>query len=33
MKKKRVAVNDLMQQDYAYFLTQPIGRNFDPDQG
>jgi len=31
MKKKRVAVNDLMQQDYVYSLSQPVGRNFDPD--
>lgn len=28
MKKKRVAVNDLMQRDYVYFLVQPAGRNF-----
>jgi hypothetical protein len=27
---KRVIVNDLMQQDYVYFLTEPPGRNFDP---
>lgn len=27
---KRVIVNDLMQQDYTYFLTEPAGRNFDP---
>lgn len=27
----RVVVNDLMQQDYSYFLTEPIGRNFHPD--
>ena len=30
MKKKRVAVNDLMQQGYIYFLKEPLGRNFDP---
>ena len=29
MKRKRVAVNDLMQQDYVYFLVEPAGRNFD----
>lgn len=29
--KKRVVVNDLMQQGYSYFLTEPIGKNFDPD--
>ncbi len=27
----RVEVNDLMQQDYVYFLTEPIGRNFHSD--
>src|ERR1044072_6093747 len=31
MKPKRVVVNDLMQQDYAYFLTEPAGKNFHPD--
>jgi hypothetical protein len=30
MKRKRVAVNDLMQQGYVYFLTQPAGKNFHP---
>jgi hypothetical protein len=30
LKPKRVAVNDLMQQDYVYFLTQPAGKNFHP---
>jgi hypothetical protein len=29
--KKKVVVNDLMQQGYTYFLTQPVGRNFDKD--
>ncbi len=29
--KKKVLVNDLMQQGYVYFLTEPIGKNFDPD--
>lgn len=28
MKKQKVIVNDLMQQDYVYFLTEPAGRNF-----
>ncbi|MCF6149236.1 MAG: hypothetical protein E3K37_11335 [Candidatus Kuenenia sp.] len=28
MRKKRVKVNDLMQKDYTYFLTEPMGRNF-----
>ena len=31
MKPKRIEVDELMQQDYAYFLTEPIGRNFHPD--
>ena len=31
MKKKRVAVSDLMQRGYVYFLVTPAGRNFDPD--
>jgi hypothetical protein len=30
MRRKRVAVDDLMQQDYVYFLTEPAGRNFHP---
>ncbi len=29
--RKRVVVNDLMQQDYIYYLVEPIGKNFDPD--
>lgn len=28
MKKKEIIVNDLMQKDYHYFLTEPIGKNF-----
>ena len=28
---KKVIVNDLMQQDYVYFLVEPIGKNFDPE--
>ena len=31
MKKRRVVVNDLMQQKYVYFLTEPAGKNFHPD--
>jgi hypothetical protein len=30
MKKKRIVVNDLMQGGYSYYLTEPIGKNFDP---
>ena len=29
--KKLVTVNDLMQKGYQYQLTEPVGRNFDPD--
>ena len=29
--KKRVVVNDLMQKNYSYFLTEPIGKNFRED--
>jgi hypothetical protein len=31
MRKKRIVVNDLMQTDFVYFLTEPMGRNFHPD--
>src|SRR4051794_28390547 len=31
MKIREVTVNDLMQQDYVYRLTEPPGRNFHPD--
>jgi hypothetical protein len=31
MKKIRVVVNDLMQKNYVYFLTEPAGGNFHPD--
>lgn len=31
MRKKRVVVNDLMQSGYTYYLTEPVGKNFDPD--
>ncbi|MBD3328654.1 hypothetical protein GF340_05125 [Candidatus Peregrinibacteria bacterium] len=28
MKAKKVSVNDLMQQGYSYYLTEPEGKNF-----
>ncbi len=28
---KKVVVNDLMQKNYVYFLTEPMGKNFHPD--
>jgi hypothetical protein len=28
--RARVVVNDTMQQDYVYYRTEPIGRNFHP---
>lgn len=28
---KKVIVNDIMQKDYQYFLTEPVGKNFDPE--
>jgi len=28
--KKKIIVNDLMQKNYVYFLTESIGKNFDP---
>lgn len=33
MRKRKVAVkvNDLMQRGYVYYLTEPGGKNFDPD--
>ncbi len=31
LRKKQVIVNDKMQKNYRYFLTEPIGKNFDPD--
>ena len=31
MKKIRICVNDLMQANYVYFLTEPMGVNFHPD--
>lgn len=30
MKKKTIRVNDLMQKNYKYELTEPMGKNFDP---
>ena len=27
---KKVIVNDIMQKDYEYYLSSPIGKNFDP---
>lgn len=29
--KKKVVVNDLMQKNYVYYLTEPIGKNFNPE--
>ena len=33
MKKRqqRIEVNDLMQKNYVYYLTEPMGKNFHPD--
>jgi hypothetical protein len=31
MKPKKVIVNDLMQKSYTYYLTESIGKKFDPD--
>ncbi|MCM8761531.1 MAG: hypothetical protein NC938_06005 [Candidatus Omnitrophica bacterium] len=31
MKKKIVIVNDKMQKNYKYVLSEPVGRNFDPE--
>jgi len=28
---RKIVVNDLMQRDYVYFLTEPTGKNFRPD--
>ena len=30
-RKRSVKVNDLMQQGYVYYLTEPAGKNFHPD--
>ncbi|MCR4327001.1 MAG: hypothetical protein NUV46_00270 [Nanoarchaeota archaeon] len=29
--KKKVKVNDIMQKNYVYFLTELVGKNFDPE--
>ena len=31
MRNRVITVNDKMQQGYCYILTEPSGRNFDPD--
>jgi hypothetical protein len=31
MKKRRVIVNDLMQQSFVYYLTEPVGQHFHPE--
>lgn len=31
MRKKTVVVNDKMQKNYRYTLTEPAGKNFDPE--
>lgn len=31
MKPREVIVNDLMQKDYVYLITEPVGKNFHPD--
>jgi hypothetical protein len=28
MKKRKIIVNDLMQKNYSYYLTEPTGKNF-----
>jgi len=30
MKRRKVVVNDLMQQGYVYYRTEPVGENFHP---
>ncbi len=30
MKMRKVVVNDLMQQNYEYYLVEPMGKNFHP---
>jgi hypothetical protein len=30
-RNKKIIVNDLMQKNYVYYLTEPEGRNFDPE--
>ncbi|MBW2965591.1 hypothetical protein KY342_00640 [Candidatus Woesearchaeota archaeon] len=29
--KKKIVAKDLMQKNYVYFLTEPVGKNFDPE--
>jgi hypothetical protein len=29
--KKKIIVNDKMQKNYTYYLTEPMGKNFDPE--
>jgi hypothetical protein len=29
MERRKVIVNDLMQKDYVYYLSEPAGKNFD----
>lgn len=29
--KKKVVVNDVMQKNYVYYLTEPVGKHFHPD--
>jgi len=31
MKKKKIIVKDLMQRDYVYYLTEPVGNHYHPD--
>ncbi len=31
MEPRKVTVNDRMQQGYVYWLTEPVGENFDPE--
>jgi len=31
MKQRKVIVNDLMQENYIYYLTERMGENFHPD--
>jgi len=31
MRRRVITANDKMQRGYRYFLTEPVGRNFDPE--
>jgi hypothetical protein len=31
VKQRRIEVNDLIQQNYVYLLTEPMGDHFHPD--